>query len=252
MALTAPYKRTIRPFLNGGYQPSNGSMSFVRMDNYARKPRAYVRGFEILQREVRNFFEYVEPSDNNMKVYSEIIGKLLTSACFEVESNLKAILKENLYSKVEKDMNMNDYFKVEASHHLSKYEVLLPEWTGDKNVIRPFEAWASAGSLKWYQDYNKYKHDRVANAESANFENLLNAWSGNFVLLSSQFFDTEFSVDAEVIGFAPDFDENEYNHGIGGYLKIKYPNDWLDDEKYEFALSISNWNDSNFCQAYSY
>lgn len=149
-------------------------------------------------------------------------------------------------------MTMADYNKVEASHHLSKYEIMLPEWTGTKNIIKPFEAWASGGSLRWYQDYNKYKHDRVTNFELANFENLINSWCGNCVLLSSQFFDTEFSVDAEINGFSSYFDENDYNHGIGGYLKIRYPNDWLDSEKYEFSLSKANWDDSNFCQTYSY
>lgn len=252
MALTAPYKRTIRPFLAGGYEPKNGGMSFVSMKSYAENPRTYIRGFEILQRDIRNIFEYIEPSDINLTAYSEKIGKLLTSACFEVESNLKAILRENSYPKSAKTMTMTDYFKVESSHRLSRYEVLLPEWTGKANVVKPFEPWVRGNSLNWYQDYNQYKHDRANNSQMANFENLIKSWCGVFVLLSAQFFDTEFSIDSKPIGFAPYFYPNDYNHGIGGYLKIKYPNDWPDSEKYDFSLNASNWNDMNFCRIYNY
>jgi hypothetical protein len=222
------------------------------MENYAENPRAYIRGFIILQNDIRQIFEYIEPSDQHLIVYSEKIGKLLTSACFEIESNLKAILRENGYQKSSNSMTMSDYCKVELSHRLSKYEVYLPEWTGQRRIVRPFEPWGVDQRLQWYQEYNGYKHDRAKNAPLANFRNLIDAWCGAFVVLSSQFFDSEFSVDAEVIGWQPHFYTDDFNHGIGGYLKVKYPNDWEDHEKYEFSVTAANWNSKDFIQSYRY
>jgi hypothetical protein len=52
--------------------------------------------------------------------------------CIEVEANFKAILNENIYSKDEKDWNMDDYKKINITHHLSSYKVTLPIWN-DRN-----------------------------------------------------------------------------------------------------------------------
>jgi hypothetical protein len=200
MAILAPFKRTVRPFVVGGYQPRDGGMSYVQMPSYAENPRAYIRGFITLQRDIRDIYEYIEPSDISLDVYSDRIGRLLTIACFEVESNFKAILRENGFSKDPGSLSMIDYKRIEASHRLSQYEVLLPEWAGKQSTVKPFASWKDGSALKWYHNYNKYKHDRVQNAELANFRNLIDAWCGVFVVLSSQFFDSDFSVDAQVIG----------------------------------------------------
>ena len=61
--------------------------------------------------------------------------------CIELEANLKAIMKANTYRKAAKHLNLTDYFKVNASHYLSEYEVKLPYWTGPRTVWKPFESW---------------------------------------------------------------------------------------------------------------
>ena len=46
-------------------------------------------------------------------------------------SKLKAILEENTFTAPPKrSLNMTDYKKVDATHHLSSYEVMLPIWNG--------------------------------------------------------------------------------------------------------------------------
>jgi hypothetical protein len=59
-------------------------------------------------------------------------------------------------------------------------------------------------------------------------------------------------VDAEIIGWKRTFYPNDFNHGIGGYLKVKYPNDWDDSEKYDFSVNRANWNSDGFFQNYQY
>jgi hypothetical protein len=226
-------------------------MSFVRAPSYSSDPRPYIRGLLLLQREIRNLFEFIHPSDENLGTYSEHIGILLVRACFEVETNLKAVLRENGYSSP-KNMTMNDYKKVELSHKISGYEVLLPEWTGTKNTVCPFQNWSSSGSLDWYNAYNKFKHDRVANLAEATFKHLIDSWCGLFALLSAQFFLDGFSVEKETIGFAHTLHPGEFWHGIGDYLKIKFPAGWSDADKYDFTLTDQNFVDLAFAREFPY
>ena len=137
MAIQAPYRRTVRPFIRDDYEPSDGQMSFVRNPSYSSSPRPYIRGFLALQRDIRSLFEFIHPSDDNLGTYSEHIGVLLVRACFEVETNLKAILRENGYTSTKEYWNMADYKKVERSHRLSQYEAQIPEWVGANDIVRP-------------------------------------------------------------------------------------------------------------------
>lgn len=251
MSIQAPFKRTVRPFKNGDYDPENGLMSFIRTQSYSTDPRPYIRGFLVLQREIRSLFEFIHPSDKNLGTYSEHIGVLLVRICFEVETNLKAIMRENRYAS-SRNWTMDDYRKIEASHKLSEYEVELPEWTGNCNTIRPFDSWRNSGPLGWYNSYNSFKHDRVANLEEATFKQLIDAWGGLFVLLSSQYFLESFTVEKVHIGFAHELDAGQFWHGVGDYLKVRFPTSWLDSEKYEFLLDAQSFTDPNFAREFQY
>jgi hypothetical protein len=252
LSLKAPFKRTIRPFMSGEYLPSNGSWAYVRMPCYSTDPRLYIRGFLRLQSEVRKLFEFVYPSDGNVNTHSEHIGILLARACFEVETNLTAILRENGYTK-SANWTMEDYRKIDQSHRLSCYEVRLPEWHGQQNILKPFEGWSkSNGSLNWYQSYNKYKHDRVLQIDKASFRNLIEAWCGLFTLLSAQYSVDEFSDEHKTNGFADITDPGGFWHGVGGYLKVKFPTNWSDAEKYDFQLTSESWTDPSFAQSFNY
>ena len=253
MALSAPYKRTIRPFVSGEYFPSDGNGSYPRMGSYSADPKPYIRAFCILQRDIRRLFEFIFPADENLSTYSEHIGVLLVRTCFEIETNFKAILRENAHGGDEDDWKMKTYSIAEKSHRLSQYHVQLPQWLGTKNVIKPFESWsASQGKLLWYQDYNKYKHDRVTNLSKANFANLISAWAGLFVLLSSQYMLDEFSDEKQTTGFADVLPPGEFWHGIGGYLKFKFPQNWTDAESYNFQLTAANFSNTHFALNFPY
>jgi len=132
---------------------------------------------------------------------------------------------------------MSQYRRLEVSHRLSEYEVLIPEWVEGDKIVRPFSAWHSTGSLPWYQGYNSYKHDRATNASAANFGALIEAWTGLFALLTSQFYKEDFSVDEQIVGWSHESQPNEFQHGIGGYLKFRAPGSWNEEEKYDFPLA---------------
>src|SRR6266478_9389592 len=118
--LQTPYRRTARAFLNGCY--FGGRLGYIRHPKFAENAEMYIRGFLLLQKDMVNLFEYIEPVDQNLRCYSFRVYELLLRACVEVEANCKAILRENGYTK-SGYMNMRDYKKIDSSHRLSSYEV---------------------------------------------------------------------------------------------------------------------------------
>ncbi len=178
--------------------------------------------------------------------------------CIEVEANFKAILLENGYqptlSKNDQPiMNMSIYHKIEMTHHLSSYQVLLPTWNGDERIWKPFAAWKNGnGNPEWYNAYNQSKHDRQDSFKKANMESLINAISGLLVVLSSQFGTQDFSPSA--IGLGISGDEYEYydlEAAIGGYFRIGFPDDWDEEEKYDFDWSVLKTSSTRF-QKFNY
>jgi hypothetical protein len=138
---------------------------------------------------------------------------------------------------------MKHYRKVDETHHLSSYEVMLPIWNGLPPTLRPFEVWKPHRgignvqvSLPWYRAYNESKHDRHSNFKKANLGNLINAVAGLLVLLTSQFGEHEFSAGRGAIGLE-DGGVDQMNPATGSLFRIRYPNDWADSELYDFDWS---------------
>lgn len=129
---------------------------------------------------------------------------------------------------------MVDYRKINATHHLSSYDVLLPLWEPYPKVIKPFEGWSTGPGLGWYQAYNASKHNRHEAFKTANLENLVSAVAGLVVAISSQFKDRDFDPGAGSLLLE---DSDPFEAATGGLFRIKYPEDWSDDESYEFDWS---------------
>ena len=233
MGIPKPYHRICRQSINGGYSGAN--WGYILHEKYAQSPHQFINAFNLLQKDLLDLFDYVEPSDKNRNCYSFRIQELLLRTCVEIEANFKAILFENGYKK-KRNLNINtDYRKLEISHKLSSYEVKLPYWQGTDDRRIPFSAWASHQSLNWYQAYNATKHDRHRSFEKASFTNLIDAICGLVVLLSSQFHTQDFSPADPALGLEGRGDGME--SAIGEYFRIKFPNDWSEDQRYDF-----DWN----------
>jgi hypothetical protein len=147
MTVVRPYRRTCRQFTDASYGDS-GNWAYILHKKYAKSPEQYIRAFLLLQKDLHNLFDYIEPSDQNLACHSYRIHELLLRACIEVEANCKAILLENGYTK-SCDLNMGDYKKLNSSHKLSSYQVKIPTWHGESACRKPFLAWDSGGALPW-------------------------------------------------------------------------------------------------------
>ena len=201
---------------------------------FANEPEHYVRAFVLIQKDLQDIFEYVEPADANICCYSYRIHALHMRTCIEIEANFKAILVENGYSGPG-DWNMKDYSKLEQTHKLSAYECKLPVWRGVQHTRKPFSSWSTGAKLSWYEAYNAAKHDRHDQFPQANFNNLLDAICGLVALLSSQFHTWEFSpspprLALEGIGGPP----QGFDSAIGEYFHVKFPTVWPAADQYDF------------------
>ena len=243
-----PFHRNYRPVIeseNSGYS----DWAYIVDHDYAKNADHYTRAFSIIQSDMLRLFEFIEPSDINKLAYSYRTHELLMRICIEIEANFKAILKENIFdpvykkgskagkSRSEKYWNINDYRLINKTHHLDDYIVKVPYWKGDDNTFRPFVEWKTGDSLTWYNSYNNSKHNRTECFHEANFENLIKGFAGLFVLLSSQFRTESFSTGGRSLGIST-ASYFSGNFGLGGFLMVKFPADWAEDEKYEF-----NWTE---------
>ena len=97
MSIEKPYKRIFRPKINepdDAYYCTDldiGKHRYVFDDSYAESPQSFVRAFLLIQEDLQKLFEYIEPSEQNLKVYSHRIHELLFRTCNEIEANFKAI-----------------------------------------------------------------------------------------------------------------------------------------------------------------
>ena len=231
MPVTRPYKRTVRQFSDGSYS-EGGRSRYVRHPKFASDPEHYVRAFSIIQKDLLELFDFIEPADVNLSCYSYRVHQLFMRTCIEVEANFKAILIENGYQRAG-DLTMNDYRKCEQSHNLSTYQIKFPVWNGSQHTWKPYSPWSSGKSLAWYQAYNAAKHDRHGNFLKANFSNLLYAVAGLVVLLSAQFLNEDFSPSAGFLALRGSRDGLE--DAIGGYFRVKFPVNWPTADRYDFT-----------------
>lgn len=229
MSIKRPFKRTCRIFLDGKYA-EGGRSKYIEHPEFAKSPGQYIRAFHLLLKDLQELFDYIEPSDQNLDCYSYRIHELLLRACVEVEANCRAILNENGFIK--KNLNMNDYKKINKTHHLSSYEIKVPYWDGLKQFRKPFSSWAKGKNLSWYEAYNATKHDRYSSFKKATFNNLLDACCGVLVMLSAQFYTNEFTPGNTLLAIEGPNDGME--SGIGNYFRVKFPSDWPKKSRYDF------------------
>src|SRR5262249_6109591 len=185
MPVPRPYRRTGRQFTDGTYGDLAKRM-YIQHPLFAKDPEHYIRAFLLIQKDLLEIFEYVEPADGNHCTYSFRTHALHMRTCIEIEANCTAILRENGYARVGNWNMKDDYHKVQSSHRLSEYEVKFPVWTGGGDTRLPFASWTTGHSLSWYQAYNQTKHDRHDKFPLANFQTLVDAVAGLVVILSAQ------------------------------------------------------------------
>lgn len=150
---------------------------------HIENPSPHWQYFKMLYRDIERSFEYVQPTNEHLKVYSFKYYEYLLRACTEFESVCKnelfraGLVKEGDWLNIEKYATLETYYE----RKLSSYEVGFRFDT--IYFVRPLGSWATTHSLSWYQSYNAVKHHRAAELSHASLNNVLHALAGLFVVL---------------------------------------------------------------------
>lgn len=243
MSIEKPYKRLWRPLK--GYTPlslswkvigqSVPSLEYLKSDLFVnqQEKQSYLTTAHLIIRDLYELFNFVQPHDYNLNVYSHRIYELLLRTATEFEANCKAILSDNGYTG-RGNLKNTDYFKIASVAKLSDYIVRFGRWESNHD-FKPFATWngTTYAPLSWYQGYNSVKHNRHINFPQANMANLMDAIAGLLCILHAQFGEDMAEVCFEQIT-AIQKDQQIVDTGT---FVIQAPN-FSDAEKYDFI-----WDD---------
>ena len=116
--------------------------------------------------------------------YSFVYANLLLNICSDFESLIRAYLgKENdeqmevndIIDAIRKDEDLNQLFDEKATYNNCDYEIMKPFHVNHNEKT-------NKDSFKWWEAYNKIKHNKVAKIFHANQENVLNALAALYIL----------------------------------------------------------------------
>lgn len=160
-------------------------------------------GVRIVSTELRRIMETVEPTSENSSAFGQRIRHVLINACTEVEASWKGILRANHYSLPgrKRDYDTNDYVKLHKAMRLGAWRVALVDYPA-AGTFAPFRRWKSASptsSLRWYDAYNKVKHDRETNLSKATLRNAIDATCAAWVMCVAQFGPHGFGEDSSYL-----------------------------------------------------
>lgn len=245
MPIANPYHRIWRPMANYSWTQKmwdnlNGpvkTLDYLYSNDFANHDEmsSLLNTARLIIRDLYELFNYVEPNDVNLNTYSHRLYELLLRTATEFEANCKGILDSNGYVKPGGgNLNIMDYFKIESAAYLSGYEVTFERWPN--HVFKPFEVWNTGvfAPLPWYQGYNHVKHNRFANFQEANLDNVINAIAGLLCILHAQIGENMDSVCFEGISTQ----QNDQSQIVNGTFTINAPA-FTDAEKYDFVWDNS-------------
>lgn len=134
-------------------------------------------------------FSYIEPADRNLCCYGHRLRALIILASTEFENQCRHILRTNHISPQGNDYISKDFVKLNIPAHLTDYEVKFEPYA-DLHPFKPFDDWNEnqpTKSLKWYDKYNRVKHDRGNDFADASLETALNVLAANIILYAVRF-----------------------------------------------------------------
>ena len=141
-----------------------------------------IRQFNILQKNLERVFDFIEPTELNKQVFGLELRNIILLSSMEVEVHWQNLMKNNGYNKTR--LTTKDYVKLCEFINFN-FEFKLNNYP-DFGIVQPFNDWNTESpttSLKWYNSYNKVKHDRGNNLHLATLELAITSVSAVLTLL---------------------------------------------------------------------
>lgn len=224
--------------MNSDYYFEWGDPNYIEDERYCIDMMESIRAYNIIEKDLIDILDYIEPSVDNFNTYSHRVYELLLRVCTEFESNAKKILLENWYIK-KGELNIEDYYKINNATKLSEYTFYLnTSSTKTRLTLSPFSEWTTNHSLKWYKNYNLVKHNRYSEFRNANLGNLLNATSWLFWILFSQFYTFSFSRNLPLISWYQNNRSTKEEGSASHLFSVVMPQSWKEEEMYWFDWTL--------------
>lgn len=227
--VSKPYRLLAAPY-TAAREVEWNQHDYVTHTEFAVEPRYYLASLRILQIDLLELFQFIEPADANLETFSHRVHELLVRICIEIEAHFYNILMSNTPELKDKKRSPNivKFKEIDRTHSLSKFLVRYPGWRGDSGVWAPFEKWSDAASREqpaWWQAYNDTKHRRHELFEKATLGHLMEAFTALIVVYHSQYRDEDFSSESESLQMsAPGYDTNDgMKTSIAAEFRIRYP-----------------------------
>jgi hypothetical protein len=137
--------------------------------------------FFCLEEDIANLSRWIEFSEENERVYSIELARLLMTATAECDVVAKALCRAlNPESKAASISSYQDQL-VTTIPELPDSVVEIPRFG---KVLHPWDNWRTQKTPPgWWSANNRIKHHRAENFRDANLKNVLNAVAGLMVLL---------------------------------------------------------------------
>lgn len=159
-------------------------MQFAYLPEFITARKQLVR----LIRMTAKICETIHPTPSNFMSHGMALQEALILACAACEAQWKGILNANNYSANGNSLHTKDYVKLRRPLKLDEYEIQF-KFYPDLPPFKPYEKWQTTKptkSLRWYDAYNKVKHNFVDDIHRANLKNLLNAVSALVIINAAQ------------------------------------------------------------------
>ena len=178
--------RIVRPIFGENSIQTGQTLRYIYDQNSLRNIQ---KQEEILIEILENIFRNIHPHEDNFNVFGHQIRNLIILATTEVESSLTAIFQANNIPPLLQYFTTRDYVRLKKVLRLAEYEVSLSHYPWLQS-FSPFRDWIDTQptqSLKWYDAYNKIKHNREVEFQEATLLHSVNTVIAVHILLVSQF-----------------------------------------------------------------
>lgn len=139
--------------------------------------------YSLLRADLRQYYQYVHPTDSNSECYSHRGFELLLRASVEFEATAKKIA-ELWEIALPRQPNIVDLSALYDKLSLQDYGIGVAAWQPSRRLLFPLKDWkATPHGLYWFRAYNEVKHDRVNQFSKASLLNVVSAIGANFLLL---------------------------------------------------------------------
>jgi hypothetical protein len=185
----APMQREVGEVIAGVWRPGLSKATEIHqaLQTSQYEQRTAEQSLRILVEKLDEILLFIEPSPTGLKSYGHKTRELLILACTEVENSWVRYLV--LAGHAAGKFTTNHYVKLLGPLHLADYEIAFALFDG-LPALRPFNGWAPTrptATLRWYDAYNKTKHDRVTHFSLATLENCLHALAAAIAMFCARY-----------------------------------------------------------------